>query len=330
MQTFRKFTMGSLCLDGAVQIIGLTQENVPIATILSCGDPAEITIEERLNQPNSRKISWIKPRGRNIFLADQTILSNVSWLTLFQQGYITGREITLNEHHFLCRVPTVDTKAERRSEFDDCLDIVGEDNEIWHWKGSEFWGQEHLGEPETSSHYTTAIIRGNTSPQAFTLGNITGRNGFCGFRPLLEPLPPAGVLPGKTVSLGGQKFHAAQYLPSSPSVFSPVLYPAQTGVDCQNDYIDDNVLGFDRNGTQIKAYTLLMSGKPVRQDLEEPVKYKAGTDIMFTDKYFGEQYLIPWNIHFGAAYCAKNLLRGITPADLIRMRYITVNKKNNS
>ena len=58
-------------------------------------------------------------------------------------------------------------------------------------------------------------------------------------------------------------------------------------------------------------YTLLKKGRPVRMDTNRKGKYQDVSQLKLTDRYFGEEYLIPWTISNGIAVANKVLLQKI-------------------
>lgn len=62
---------------------------------------------------------------------------------------------------------------------------LGEDDSVWHWRGTLFWGQE-----PSESLVSCSEVRGGCDPlyRASMASSARGIN--IGFRPVLEPMPP--------------------------------------------------------------------------------------------------------------------------------------------
>lgn len=158
--------LGSLYLDGHPVEIGT--EYVPGQTI-RIGD----TI-------TGKEISWVGVNG--MLIADRCILTNASWDDLNAQNLAFGKEITIGEFRFTARLLQVGAEEGVPNEWDAALDKVGENNDIWHWKDSWFWGQEYA---VSASH---RAIRGYISARSCYFNSSSTRNVTVGFRPALVPL----------------------------------------------------------------------------------------------------------------------------------------------
>ena len=56
--------------------------------------------------------------------------------------------------------------------------------------------------------------------------------------------------------------------------------------------------------------------KPVRQDRDNPVFYKKGAKLSLTDRFFGQEYLIPWIAEKGMLVAQRNVLKGVDTKNL--------------
>ena len=92
--------------------------------------------------------------------------------------------------------------------------------------------------------------------------------------------------------------------------FRPLLRPAGGG---QNPF--DGL----KNGSIVQMYTLLMDGEPVNPDIHNT--YRRDAPLTFTDKFYGEQYLIRWVIYDGQAMACSNLVESISWQDLSNEGY---------
>ena len=62
------------------------------------------------------------------------------------------------------------------------------------------------------------------------------------------------------------------------------------------------------NGEQIRMYTLLKNGRPVPMNPKQKRVFKDMSQLKLTDKYFGDEFLIPWVISNGIAVASRPLL----------------------
>ena len=157
--------MGSLYLDGRPAEIGLAYK--PGKTI-SIGETIPVN-----------EIPWVVVN--NMLIADRSILTGVSWDDLNAQNLVFGKEVTIGEFRFTARLLQVGGEESVPNEWDAALDKVGENNDIWHWKDSWFWGQEYTvsASPRAIRGYISARFCGHDSS--------SGRKNV-GFRPALVPL----------------------------------------------------------------------------------------------------------------------------------------------
>lgn len=94
--------------------------------------------------------------------------------------------------------------------------------------------------------------------------------------------------------------------------FQPVLYPINNEKTGTEELVDNALFS---GISTMQAYTLLMNGKPVRTD-GDILPYKQSAHLELTDRYYGNEYLIPWVVKYGCAYAGKPLLRSIDFAEL--------------
>ena len=274
------FRLGALCLDDKIQLVPEQPTND--------GDvpqyDGKATISFGTLAPED-SITWIKPNGSNLLVADRVLLSNVSWKDLNKHGFVEGSPISFNGTRFLCRLLHVGDDRHIPNEWDKILDKTGEDNDLWHWKDMYFWGAEVKA-------YTTSVyaIRGFHSARYFYYTYTAGKNECNGFRPALEPLPSDTITPN--INLDGVDFHLGG-LPGS-NTFCPILQPTQ-----ENAFKNIPV------GSNVRMYTFTKNRRPIHVD--EPVKDPS--KLILTDCYFGDEYLIPWIISNGVAVASQSILR---------------------
>ena len=82
------------------------------------------------------------------------------------------------------------------------------------------------------------------------------------------------------------------------SNFCPVLQP-----------INQDVFANVQAGQSVRMYTLLKNGEPVRTDTGRKSKFQNVSQLELTDRYYGDEYLIPWTISNGMAVADKALLQ---------------------
>ena len=232
-------------------------------------------------------ISWIKPIGMNILIADRVLLANISWEDLAKNSFIKGKQTTIRGQRFRCRLLQVGAEPDAPNEWDQALSIAGVDNSIWHWNKMLFWGIETILK-QKSAH----VVRGK-SPDYWTCFGPT-RTVDLGFRLVLEFLGAEDETPNCT--LDGVDFHLSS-IPGGES-FCPILQPVQKDIFAD---IPDN--------QQIKMYTLLKDGHPVYTDAFLPDTPSDTGQLEITDRYFGDEYLIPWTISNGVAVANQSLVQ---------------------
>lgn len=234
-------------------------------------------------------ITWIKPDGMNLFIADRTLLAAVNWHDLNEDGFVEGNELIVGGHRFLCRLPRLGNDEHEHDEWDEVLDAVNrEDDLFWNWHKMAFWGQTRI-----SNTVDMFPIRGYHSSRYWTFDAAEHRSVELGFRPVLEILPKADIEP--SCELDGQVFHLNNLF--GDNIFYPVLQPMK----------QDAFSGI-LNGEQIRMYTLLKNGRPVPMNPKQKRVFKDMSQLKLTDKYFGDEFLIPWVISNGIAVASRPLL----------------------
>ena len=214
--------LGSLFLDGRPVETGM--QYVPSQTI----EVGEMT--------PSKEIGWVAVNG--LLIADQCLLTNVSWDDLDVQGLVFGKEVTVQGLRFKIRLLKVGSKEDVPNEWDAALDAVGEDDTLWHWDHKFFWGQEPV-----SGSVSHRAIRGYTS---------SSRHALLGFRPALEPLPtdPSAIrhsqealVIGRAGAVAGSLIDATAYdlviQPNADGLIGEVSFAAK---------MQDGTLAVDRSG----------------------------------------------------------------------------------
>lgn len=128
--------------------------------------------------------------------------------------------------------------------------------------------------------------------------------------------------------LDGQLF---QVFDAESSNMTRTFVPTLRPIDAAGKFDSSVFKEFDL-GDRVKMYTLLMDGAPVNQFLvlgENPVAYQKGAALAITDKFFGEDYLITWQIYHGLAIAEAPILLGITNEDLQNNGFIANGYQSN-
>lgn len=223
--------LGSLFLDGRPVETGM--QYVPSQTI----EVGEMT--------PSKEIGWVAVNG--LLIADQCLLTNVSWDDLDVQGLVFGKEVTVQGLRFKIRLLKVGSKEDVPNEWDAALDAVGEDDTLWHWDHKFFWGQEPV-----SGSVSRRAYRGYTSARYWYWNPSSYRHATLGFRPALEPLPtdPSAIrhsqealVIGRAGAVAGSLIDATAYdlviQPNADGLIGEVSFAAK---------MQDGTLAVDRSG----------------------------------------------------------------------------------
>ena len=176
-------------------------EIVNLGSLYLNGQPKDLGVEyngEVLSFGNTipgKTIPFVK--WGKLLVASQCICTNISWDELNKAGYIFGWPVKIDGAPYLCRSLKVGEERDVPNEWDSILDDLGEDDGLWHWSDGYFWGQE------TSRHLTSfRAVRGWESARYWNYYAVTARSVDVGFRPVLEPLPPAPMISGSLIGAG--------------------------------------------------------------------------------------------------------------------------------
>lgn len=193
----------------------------------------------------SKEIGWVAVNG--LLIADQCLLTNVSWDDLDVQGLVFGKEVTVQGLRFKIRLLKVGSKEDVPNEWDAALDAVGEDDTLWHWDHKFFWGQEPV-----SGSVSYRADRGYRSARGWNNNSSGSRYVSVGFRPALEPLPtdPSAIrhsqealVIGRAGAVAGSLIDATAYdlviQPNADGLIGEVSFAAK---------MQDGTLAVDRSG----------------------------------------------------------------------------------
>lgn len=288
----------SICKFGALYV-GDKPQHIPCAprSMRDIPDYDGIsTIHLSFDAPTPKnRIIWIKPDGMNLLISDRVLLTGVSWNNLRTNGFCPKEQAmdggAYGQFSFRCRLLDGGDvyDAEFLNEWDNILNATTEDDSCWHWQYMYSWCND-----VAFSDSSTRVVRGHESARFRDYCDADNHYNNVGFRPVLEILPAFGLIPN--VRLDGQEFSLTN-LPGSKD-FYPILQPKM-----ENAFTDIP------DGQESRMYTLLKDGKPVRMDINRRRTFKNATQLELTDRYFGDEYLIPWTISNGVAVASHPLLQ---------------------
>lgn len=278
---YNYFLLGSLYLGDSVQPI--PQQPWTGGDISQYIDGTSISIGEA--EPG-KKITWLKPNGMNLLVADRVLLVNVSWEDLRQKGIVDGKKIVIDGYQFRLRLLQVGANPLASNEWNKVLKTTNISDSLWHWNRMRFFGSDVCGKGGYGAH---CVVRGWYSANYWDDINKYKRYDHTGFRPALEPLGADD--PFSNCTLDGEDFQLSK-IPGSYS-FCPVLRPYHK-----------NVFADIPDGNQVKMYTAIQDGHPIQ--FSDKVQSLSGIEL--TDQYFGDEYLISWTVSNGVAVADKPLL----------------------
>ena len=272
------FQFGALNLDGKIQPV--PQHPTRDGDIPQYNGKATISFGTLALKDS---ISWVKPNNSNLLVADRVLLVKVSWEDLDKNGFVAGKTVLFNGLCFRCRLLQVGEKESVFNEWDKVLDETSEDNDLWHWEKECFW------EANISTCNAPArTVRGYNSALYWYNRSAAYRGADVGFRPILEPLLSDTITPN--INLDGADFRLSS-IPGGDR-YCPILQPV-------------NRKSFEgiSDGQQLKMYTLMEGGHPIHFG----AAIKDARKLTLTDRYFGDEYLVPWVISNGIAVASQSL-----------------------
>ena len=168
----------------------------------------------------ANQLQWhkIQDGDKTLLVCDRVILVNCSWNDLNSQGYITGKEVTIDGAKYKCRVLTGGTGPRSSNDYysggtpannewdrfitreevitglpapvssdldsaQNATDLNSTHNQFWNWYYVYSWCQETY-----SGNSSCRAYRGYDSARAWSYDTATARNALVGFRPVLEVL----------------------------------------------------------------------------------------------------------------------------------------------
>ena len=168
----------------------------------------------------ANQLQWhkIQDGDKTLLICDRVILVNCSWNDLNSQGYITGKEVTIDGAKYKCRVLTGGTGPRSSNDYysggtptnnewdrfitreevitglpapvssdldstQNATDLNSTHNQFWNWYYVYSWCQEtYSGNSSFRAH------RGYDSARIWDYFTATLQNAYLGFRPVLEVL----------------------------------------------------------------------------------------------------------------------------------------------
>lgn len=230
-----------------------------------------------------RGITWIKPHGSNLLIADRVLLVSVKWVNLNKNGFIIGRRVLIGGQFFRCRLLQVGRNENIPNEWDKALNETGENNALWHWNEMYFFGTEL-----STDNASTCVIRGYCSARFRNITTVMGQGMRVGFRPVLEPL--SSDTPTSNINLDGMEFRLSS-IPGGNS-FCPILQP-----------IKEDAFANIPIGGKVRMYTFTENGHPIHMNEQ----IKDATKLTLTDRYYGDEFLVSWVISDGVAMASQSL-----------------------
>ena len=168
----------------------------------------------------ANQLQWhkIQDGDKTLLICDRVILVNCSWNDLNSQGYITGKEVTIDGAKYKCRVLTGGTGPRSSNDYysggtptnnewdrfitreevitglpapvssdldstQNATDLNSTHNQFWNWYYVYSWCQETY-----SGNSSCRALRGYNSARFWNYYDATYQNAYLGFRPVLEVL----------------------------------------------------------------------------------------------------------------------------------------------
>ena len=285
--------------------------------------------------PNSptQTLTWIQPDGCKFLICDRVLLTGTSWARLQVLDYDGGKKVSIDGNIYYVRMPT---RKEWKAALRSCGVITNS-------------GMQRKGEEQTRAllHLSTSLNAlfpfswtkdTETTPEnktmAFACGEISEIQFAAfqtpttvGFRPILVPekkntelyrSQSVIILDGQTFSI---EFPASIEHGSSRAEFRPTLVPMKESSDNGGYKPDTGVFSALEPGQSVRMYSLTMDGQPILIQEDSTYPYKPGAALSFSDHYYGDKYLIEWNIRDGKAVASWPILRDISKDEIMEQEF---------
>ena len=126
-----------------------------------------------------KEISWIYIPSMNIYIADHCLFNNVSWNLLNLEEYIRGKRVVIDGKVYNCRLLHAKEAADGKTEWDEILEVTGDDVNLLHHDIIMSWGDDSEKQDKCrrafGKEFNSCIC-------------AAGLYDNCGFRPVLEPM----------------------------------------------------------------------------------------------------------------------------------------------
>lgn len=133
----------------------------------------------------SGDITWLLYNVDNtqILVANKLIKSTISYDLLNDLNLVEGKEITIGNATFICRLLSGGNSSSGGGEWDEFIVNFASEDEISNWKNYWTWCKETVG--------TGAVVRGSSSVSAWNTYTKSSSSTGIGWRPVLEvKIPP--------------------------------------------------------------------------------------------------------------------------------------------
>ncbi|MCM1217184.1 MAG: hypothetical protein NC081_05395 [Roseburia sp.] len=285
---FRRIRMGTLYLDGDVCEYPHDIDGIQ-------GFFGERSIRIGKTSPNDYPLIWIQPHKRNILISNRVLLNCISWQTLKESGYVKGRPVTLHGQKFICRLLDIGSDESLSDEWGSIVSAIGDTFfALPDFEDVASWGIN------VSSHSSDkrALI-GGAKDRLWGEQLSTYDGDDVGFRPVLIPVKLKPSWLDTIFELDNTQFKLSQAATEIELGDRPMLTPAQ---------IDSNPFAGISDGTEFKAYTLLLNGSPVPMDSHAPILYSKADSFVLSDKFYDTACIIPWRLEGKCAVLQKTFL----------------------
>ena len=184
----------------------------------------------------ANQLQWhkIQDGDKTLLICDRVILVNCSWNDLNSQGYITGKEVTIDGAKYKCRVLTGGTGPRSSNDYysggtptnnewdrfitreevitglpapvssdldstQNATDLNSTHNQFWNWYYVYSWCQETY-----SGNSSSRASRGYDSARYWDYYDATLQHAYVGFRPVLEVLNTDPLISDSDRNLGAR------------------------------------------------------------------------------------------------------------------------------
>lgn len=198
---WQTFQFGRLYLDDEPQ-------HVPVKPWQKKGDIPNYRAKQSIRIGDTygdEVITWIKPDGMNLLVADRILVKRISWNDINAAGFVDGKVVDIDGCRYKCRLLQLGENVLDENEWSSIAAATTDDYKVWHNDTMYFWGSDVAA---AGPMYRSCRGRG-ASMSSFDYEAAHERKFGIGFRPALEPLPSFSPS-DKKVTLDGQEFGVTQ------------------------------------------------------------------------------------------------------------------------